>query len=229
MGFLTYLVWKNNANPIVLAFYVILIGSELAVGLLKWLFPSAEGYLLDGLVLLLFAAFNLGFQFIAFQAGRPLNAIIILLGLMILGQAINRFKFYRLVRKLFAERPSAEHMAWFDDLAREIQASDPQSDEFALDLPTSPHWKVKLLGTTAFFVTRTGDMVLVAGPEDFELLREKVDHGTGRRKGLLRIHHLAYPEFEITDATWANYQKWRAANPLQESGDSGQESERPVT
>ena len=132
---------------------------------------------------------------------------------MLMG-AIGRFKDYRLLRMLFAERPSADHMAWFDDLVREIKAADPQSDELALDLPTSPHWKAQLLGTTAFFVTLKGNMVLVAGPEDFEILREKADHGTGRRKALLRIHEIPAPEFEITDATWTNYQKWRAANPL---------------
>jgi hypothetical protein len=215
MGFLAYLSWKAGAKNLILAFYALLIGSELAVGLFKWAFPSAEGHLFDGLVLLLFAAVNLGFQFLAFQAGRPPNPVIILFGLLILGQSINRFRFYGQLRRLFAERPGAEHMAWFDDLVREITAADPQSDELALDL--HPIWKAKLLGSTAFFVSGKGNDVLVAGPEDFEILREKVDHGTGRRRGILRMQGLSYAELEIADATWANYQKWRANHPLPDS------------
>jgi hypothetical protein len=229
MLFLAYVVWQNGAPPLVLTLYVILAVGELLVGLFKWVMPSAEGVLLDGIVLLVFALYNFGIEYLRFQVGRQFSPVIVFLGLFLLIGAFGRFKAYGQLRLLFADRPSAEHMAWFDDLTREIQASDPQSDELTLDLPTSPHWKVKLLGTTAFFVSRKGNMVLVAGPHDFELLREKADHGTGRRKGLLRIHDMPYPEFEITDATWANYQKWRAANPLQESGDRSQESGKPVT
>jgi hypothetical protein len=217
MLFLAYVVSKGQANVVVLTLYLILAVGELLVGLFKLLKPSAEGIFLDGIVLLVFAVFNLGFQYVGFQNGRPLDPIIIFLGLFMLFGAVNRFKAYGQLRLLFAERPSAEHMAWFDDLVREIKAADPQSDDLALDLPTSPHWKAKLLGTTAFFVTLKGNSVLVAGPHDFELLREKADHGTGRRKGLLRFHDVPAPEFEISDVTWANYQKWRAANPMPES------------
>jgi hypothetical protein len=213
MAFLAYLsgVW---VFPFLLVFYCIIIGSELVVGLYKWAFPSAEGHLFDGLILLLFAAVNFGMQYLRFQRGFGLNPVIILICLLILSQAINRFRFYRELRRLFADRPSAEHMAWFDDLVREISAADPQSDELALDLPSQPHWKAKLLGGTVFFVTAKGSQVLVCGPDDFELRREKIDHGTCRRRAILRIHGMPYPEFEIVDATWANYQKWRAAHPL---------------
>ena len=213
MSFLAYISWQNAPN-IIIVVYCILIGSELAVGLFKWFFPSAEGHLFDGCVLLLFAVGNRGFQCLAFKAGNGASPVVILFGLLILSQAISRFKFYGQLRRMFADRPSAEQLAWFDDLVREIKAADPQTDDLALDLPTQPHWKAKLLGTTAFFVTAKGSMVLVAGPDDLELLREKADHGTGRRKALLRLHEVPSPEFEISDASWANYQKWRAANPL---------------
>jgi hypothetical protein len=201
-------------NVVVFTLYVILAAGELAVGLFKLIRPSAEGVLLDGIVLLVFAVLNFGITFLRFQNGLPISPISVFLGLFMLMGSIGRFKDYRLLRLLFAERPRAEHMAWFDDLVREIKSADPMSDELALDLPTKPHWKAKLLGTTTFFVAAKGNDVLIAGPEDFEILREKVDHGTGRRKGLLRIHEVPWPEFEITDATWANYQKWRAANPF---------------
>lgn len=214
MGALAYISWQAGANKFVLAIYAVLIGCELAVGFFKWAFPSAEGPLLDGLVLLLFAVVNFGFQLLAAQAGRPLNPVIILFGLLLLAQAVNRFRFYGHLRRLFADRPSPEHIAWFDGLAAEIRAADPQADDLALDLPTGPQWKVKLLGGTAFFVGRRGGAVWVAGPDDFELLREKADHGTGRRRAMLKVFGHPYPEFEIADATWANYQRWRATYPL---------------
>src|SRR5262249_39816744 len=187
---------------------------ELMGGLFKLLKPSAECIFLDGVVLLVFAVYNFGIMYLRLQVGAGLDPVIIFLGLFMILGAFGRFKAYGQLRRLFAERPSAEHMAWFDDLVREIKASDPQADELALDLPTDPHWKAKLLGTTVFFVTLKGSTVLVSGPYDFELLREKLDNGTARRKALLRVHDVPSPEFEITDATWTNYQKWRAAYPL---------------
>lgn len=216
MAFLAYMVWKNGLNPFFLVFYGILIGSELAVGLYKWAFPSAEGHLFDGLVLLVFVAVNLGIEILIPRGGRP-NPVIILFSLLILSQAISRFRYYAQLRRLFAERPSAEHIAWFDDLVREIHAADPESDDLALDLPSSPHWKAKLLGSMVFLVAPRGDEALVVGPEDLEIRREKIDRGTGRRRAVIRIDDIPYPEFEITDATWANYQKWRVTFPLPDS------------
>jgi len=210
MMFFAYLAIENGAPLVTLILYGILAFGEMFVGLFKWLFPSAEGVLLDGFVLLVFVGYNL----LGFLVGRPPPGWAILLSLFMLSSALGRFKAYGQLRRMFADRPSAEHMAWFDDLVAEIKSSDSESDELALDLPTKPHWKGKLLGTTIFFVANRGHTVLIAGPQDFELLREKVDRGTGRRKALFTIYDVPHPEFEITDATWANYQKWRAAHPL---------------
>jgi hypothetical protein len=207
LGFAYYFHTRGQAPEELIAIYVALAVGELLIGLFKWAVPSAEGLILDGLVLLAFAALNFGREFVA--GGKP-SSVGIFFGLLMLFLAFGRFKAYFQLRTLFAERPSAEHIAWFDDLVHEIQAADPQTDELVLDLPTSPHWKAKLLGGTAFFVTASGHAVWVAGPDDFTLVREKTDHGTGRRKALLRIHGEAYPEFDLTDASWGNYLKWRA-------------------
>jgi hypothetical protein len=221
MLLLAYLAWDNAiqngqrlAAIIIMIVYGTLAGGELLVGLFKWLAPSAEGILLDGLVLLVFGIYNLGMEFFRFQNNIPLSPVYIFLGVFMFAGALGRFKTYGAFRKLFADRPTAEHIAWCDDLIHEILTADPQADELALDLPTGPHWKAKLLGRIVFFVARRGSSVWVAGPEDFEILREKADRGTGHRKALLSIHGVPYPEFQITDATWANYQKWRVANPL---------------
>jgi hypothetical protein len=214
MLLLTYLAWDNGFARLSIVIFACLAIGELLVGLYKWLAPSAEGILLDGIVLLVFVAYYLVAEYLRFQNNIRPSAVSILLGLFMLMNAFDRFRAYGQLRRMFAERPSAEHIAWFDDLVHEIRAADPQADELALDLPTGPHWKAKLLGTTAFFVAMRDGAVWIAGPDDFEILREKVDRGTGRRKALLRFHDMPYPEFEITDSTWANYAKWRAANPF---------------
>ncbi len=209
MMVLAYIAWQNQPNNLIIMLFGILIVGELLVGVFKWVAPSAEGLLLDAIVLLVFAGVNLGLQYVRFQAGGPMNPVMIFLGAFMLLNAIGRFQAYKQLRKLFAERPTAEHIAWFNELIREIQSSDPQQDDLALDLPTKPHWKAKLLGTMVFFFTVKGQNVWIAGPEDFELLREKTDRGTGLRRGLLKIHGQPYPEFEMTDATWDNYQQWQ--------------------
>jgi len=211
MLYFAYLLWNpNGAVPAAVLLYGFLVFAELFVGLFKWLFPSAEGVLLDGFVLLVFVGYN----FLGFLGGNRPPGWAIFLGLIMLMSAFGRFKAYGQLRRRFADRPSPQHIAWFDELVAEIRASDPQLDELALDLPTDPHWKGKLLGTTVFFVASRGQTVLIAGPHDFEILREKVDRGTGRRKAMFTIYDIPHPEFEITDATWANYQKWRTTHPL---------------
>jgi hypothetical protein len=213
MLFVTYLQYEAGARGWPLYLFGGLAVGELLVGLYKWVSPSAEGILLDGVVLLAFVAFNGWQQFERFQAFGRLDPVSVLISLLVLMNAVERFQAYGRLRRLFAERPSREHMAWFADLAAEVRAADPQADELALDLPTAPHWKAKLLGTTAVFVAARGDDVWVAGPDDVELLREKADHGTGRRRARLTVYGVEYPEFEVADASWANYQRWRAAQP----------------
>ena len=201
---------SRGASELTIVLFGILTVGELFVGLFKWAVPSAEGLLLDGLMLLVFAGFNFWLEYAAFQKGQGIDPVYVFLGLYMLFGALNRFRSYGILRQLFAERPDPEHLAWFNDLVREIQVSDPHSDEFVLDLPTRPHWKAKLLGGTVFFVATDGNAVWVAGPGDFALRREKTDRGKGSRKALLNIYGAAYPEFDLDDASWANYMKWLA-------------------
>jgi hypothetical protein len=207
---LAYYSFQQNAvgiMAIVCFLYAGLALAEFAVGLFKVLAPMAEGVLLDAFILLLFAGWNLGWQGLAIWAGVGPNPLILLLGLYMLFGAFGRFRSYGTLRRLFAERPDPDHVAWFDGLVYEIRGSDPHSDEFALDLPTRPYLKAKLLGGTAFFVAINGHSVWVAGPDDFALRREKNDRG-GHRKAVLNIYGQTYPEFDLGDASWENYVKW---------------------
>ena len=212
MLFLAYSNWKLGQADWMLILYAALALAELGAGLLKWAFPSAEGVLIDALILLLFAVFNLGIAGLQVQQGRNPSLIAVFLSLFLLSGAVSRFRSYSGLRRLFAERPSRDQIAWFDELVYEIRTADPETDDQALDLPTKPHWKAKLLGSTAFFVARRGDAVVVAGPFDFDLTPDGRDRRTGLTRVLLHIHGQTYPEFGIDDASWDNYRKWLAAN-----------------
>jgi hypothetical protein len=199
-----YFQHRLNVPLFFLLIFGLLTVCELFVGLFKWVFPSAEGFLLDALLLLVFVAFNLGIQALIFAGGRPPDPVWIGIGLLMLFGAIRRLKLYWQIRRAFAERPTAEQMAWFDDLAYEIRTADPYQDELALDLPTKPHWKAKLLGTTAFFIAARGTAVQILGPYEFDIAPEFV-------RAILRIKDHVFPEFELGTVSYENYKQWRSA------------------
>src|SRR5580698_3857218 len=62
---LAFFSW--NPNGLYLIVLCILLGSELLVGLTKWFLPSAECFLLDGFVFLLFGAYYLGIAYLQFR------------------------------------------------------------------------------------------------------------------------------------------------------------------
>ncbi len=207
------MAWQNGRNDFILLLYTVFIAAELLIGLYKWFFPSAEGVLFDVLILLAFAGLNGLVGFLQFQIGIGPNPVLaFLVALMLLG-AWRQWQQYRLLRVLFAERPSRQHLRWFDDLVREIRQANPQSDELALDLPTKPHLKAKLLGDLVFCVDRRSGDIQFATVYDFHIERDPVDHGTGRRPARLRVGDYLSPPFEIDDASWDNYQRWKRQYP----------------
>jgi len=213
LGITALLYEAIGPSPVVFIQFAIGLG-ELGVGVWKKFYPTVEAVLVDGLILVAFGGFVLGRQIIAWQGiiNWPVSPISVFLGLWLLHGALNSFRGYAALRRAFPDRPSADQIAWFDDLVREIRASTPVTEADAIDLPTKPKLKAKLLGTTAFFVGTKDDTVFVAGPFDFELARERTDPGTGRRKARLRVYDQEYPEFALDDAGWANYQRWAGAN-----------------
>jgi hypothetical protein len=189
--------------------FALLAAAELLIGLYKWLIPSAEGVLLDGFVLLLFAGWNLGGLAWAVAQGQQIRGgMPLFFGVLFAWWAVGRFKNYVQLRRLFADRPTREQIAWFDDLVAEIRRSDPEADPTALDLPTRPHWKAKLLGSTAFVVAAKGDGAVVAGPWDIHLAPARP--GRGGPRVALHLYGQAFPPFEIDGASLDNFQSWAA-------------------
>jgi hypothetical protein len=184
--------------------------AELFIGLYKWLVPSAEGVLLDGMVLLAFGGWNLVRNAMIVQAGGQIQNFSLFIGLFLVWGAVGRFRTYGQLRRLFADRPTRDQIAWFDDLAAEIRRSDPESDPTALDLPTRPRWKGKLLGSTAFLVAAKGEGAVVAGPWDIDIVPKDKSGRRGYRV-TLRLYGNEFPSFEIDDASLDNFRSWAAA------------------
>ncbi len=103
---LAYFSYSAGASLLIVALYAALATGELLVGLFKWVFPSAEGVLLDALVLLAFAGWNIGWQGLALAVNQRPNPVILFLGLYMLFGAFGRFKAYASLRTLFADRPA---------------------------------------------------------------------------------------------------------------------------
>lgn len=191
--------------------------AELLIGLWKWLAPSAEGVLLDGVVLLAFGGWNLVRNALLIQAGGQAEKFSIFIGLFLIWGAVGRFRAYGQLRKLFADRPTRDQLAWFDDLAAEIRRSDPESDPTALDLPARPRWKGKLLGSTAFLVAAKGESAVVAGPWDIDLVPKGKPGRHGERVVLL-LYGQVTPPFEIDDASLDNFRAWAATTRGEPTG-----------
>jgi hypothetical protein len=202
-------VEAKQAGIITVYIFGLLALAELLIGLYKWFAPSAEGVLLDAIVLLAFGGWNLARNALLVQAGGRVDGFSVFIGLFLVWGAVGRFRAYGQLRRLFADRPTREQIAWFDDLVSEIRRSDPEADTSALDLPTRPHWKAKLLGSTAFLVTVKGDSAVVAGPWDIEIVPQ---NKSGRRgvRSVLRLYGQEFPSFEIDGASLDNYQSWAA-------------------
>lgn len=200
----------QQAGVVTVYIFGLLALAELLIGLYKWLAPSAEGVLLDGVVLLAFGGWNLVRNALVAQAGGQIQNFGVFIGLFLVWGAVGRFRAYGQLRRLFADRPTRDQLNWFDDLAAEIRRSDPESDPTALDLPTRPRWKAKLLGSTAFVVAASGDSAVVAGPWDFDLSPAPRPGRRGPRV-VLRLYGREFPPFEIDPASLTNYHDWATA------------------
>ena len=137
------------------------------VGLFKWFFPSAEGHparwdrapRLRGLQ-------SRDSKSSTFRPDdrlqprchpvRPAHPV---------SGAISRFKFYGQLRRLFADRPSAEHWRGSTTWCARSRPPTRRSDDLALDLPTQPALESQ------------------AARHDRVLRRREGEHGAGRGAG----------------------------------------------
>lgn len=194
-------------------FYLGLACLEFTVALWNRFAPAPEGVLFDGLVLLLFGGSNIARNVLpmlgvaAVPRGTPW---MVAFGIWMLLSGIGHVRSYFELRRHFTVRPTREHLRWFDGLVREIRRADPETDPTALDLPTRPPLRAKLLGDTAIFLQPKGELI-VAARED---VRIKMHGGDERRKRIdaeLRIDGQSYGDFDLDPDNWRNYTDWKKA------------------
>lgn len=182
---------------------------ELTVGLLNRFFPSAEGVLLEGLVLIVFGGWNLAREAMVLQGMLPgrVHPLFVVFGAYWILQGFNHARNYFQLRKEFAERPSPEHIRWFDELAKEVRDADPKTDPTAMALPTQPFLTAKLLGDTAFFTDGAGEVIIVAADEvRLEMDVPDPDHPP---VGYLNISGVSFEPFRLSRENWENYCGWK--------------------
>jgi hypothetical protein len=211
LGVFMFVIWwflfDGNFNKPLSILYFGLACLEFGAGIVNKLFPSAEGVLVDGLVLFGFGGVNLARAFLIFQQAGRTDWFSVVFGAYWMFAGFGHVRSYMALRRAFARRPSAQHLRWFDELLREIRTADPENDPTALDLPTRPPVRGKLLGDTAFFLPSRGDDVLIASREDVEIIRE-ADRGKGP-VGYLIVEGIDFGGFPLDRENWKNYAEWK--------------------
>jgi hypothetical protein len=190
----------------------ILIGTgEILVGLWKRVRPSPECVLLDALLQTAFVLSIVIREYLFIQQGfkRQPSTLSVVIGLWVAYDAYNTFQYYFQLRRLFVERPTGDHIAYVDDLRADVAEGVPESDPSAVDLPTKPRLKGKLLGDVAFFLDLESGELFLCARDEMEIAREV--RGGGDPNGVLTILREEYPPFPLDPATWANYAKWKTA------------------
>jgi hypothetical protein len=189
--------------------YLGLAGLEFTVALWNKLRPSAEGVLMDGLVLCVFGASTLARQYLVWQNGMAPSVVLALLGAFWVWSGVSHARGYAGLRRAFAIRPTADHLRWFDELLREVRDADPTDDPAALDLPTRPPTRGKLLGDTAIFLQAGSDDPVIAARTDVEIERQPARSADRDPVGYLVIEGADFGSFPLDPDNWRNYERWK--------------------
>lgn len=191
--------------------YLGLAGLEFTAAVWNKFRPSAEGVLIDGIVLLAFGAATLLRQYLIFQGQMPgrVFPLLVLFGAYWVWAGVSHVRSYAQLRRAFAQRPTAEHLRWFDELLHEVRRADPAEDATALDLPTRPPVRGKLLGDTAVFLQAGSDDVIIAARDDVEIEREPAKGRDRDPVGYLLIEGADFGGFPLDPDNWRNYAAWK--------------------
>lgn len=185
---------------------------EFTVGLLNLVKPSLEGILFDGIVLVVFGVQSAARQFLIGGGPSPM----LLLSAYWVYSGVQRCRNYFQIRRAFPVRPTAANLRWFNDLIRDVRKADPANDPTALDLPSKPPLRAKLLGDTAFLVASGGDDLIILAADELALIASGFDADEGRvTKGFLVLDGVSREPFPIDADNWRNFTDWRKANGLE--------------
>lgn len=208
---LWYLIYGQRDNLSFLSIVYLSLGLlEFGTGLLNRFFPSAEGILLDGLVLLAFGGINIYRQYLVWQLGGRIDPIWLMIAAYWFYQGFNHVRAYADLQKAFSVRPSRANLRWFEELLRDIRNSDPEADPQSLNLPTQPRLLAKLLGDTAIFLLPGSGDVVIADRARVELHSEPSNKSDQLPTGYLVVEGLDFGAFKLHPENWKNYAAWKA-------------------
>ena len=181
---------------------------EIGVGLLNRFFPTAEGILLDGVILLAFAASNGVRAYLFWRMTGRVEWVFVVFGGFWALQAVNILRSYTAVVRGMRARPTRDQLRWFDGLLADLRAADPKADPRAVAIPTDPFLTGLLLGDTAFFLDPAGEVLIVGRPE-VTLEAENSPDPDRPPRGYLTIEGVEFPPFKLSRANWENYVAWK--------------------
>lgn len=179
---------------------------EVLTGLLKLVRPSAECLLLDALIFFALAGSWL-FRAVVLQMNGITDIFGFAVGAYMGYTAVGFVSAYSQLLKRFPERPTGQHVAYVNELLREIRTGDPDNDPSALEFGRG--LSGKLLGELLIGADAGGGAFVVPR-EGVELQRVTPGPGDDRPPGgRLRVYGTEVASFPLTDATWRNYAKWK--------------------
>jgi hypothetical protein len=193
---------------------------ELLIGMRNRFHPSAFGVVLDGIMLLLWAVFNLSMQVVIVNLGGDLHWFSTLIGVLIINVGLKRILRYRRAREAFVEPPTPEQLQWFDELIAEIQEADAAATPDLVVFKAGFPWKGKRLGDTVIFVDKLDTENLIVDRRDIDIEDKGKAIFSNSRLVKLRIGQRRFGVAEFTPAMLALLELWRtegAAGPNDEN------------
>jgi hypothetical protein len=181
---------------------------EIGVGLLNRFFPTAEGVLLDALVVLGFAASNAVRGYLMYKAKGKVDESFVIFGVLMLFQGLMMLRAYFAIVRGMRQRPTRAQLRWFADLLTDLRTADPKEDRRAVAFPSRPAVSGLLLADSAFFLTEGEEMIIV-GRDEVELEAENHPDPTKNPRGYLTLAGNPLPPFALSRANWDNYAAWK--------------------
>jgi hypothetical protein len=188
---------------------------ELFVGLHNRFRPSAFGIILDGIMLILLGAWNLASMGIIINQGVPPSLFSAIFGVVVILVAITRFRRYPRIRAAFEDPPTAEQIAWLDEVIKEIQDSTAASED-TVEFRAGLLWKGKRYGDTVIFVDIMDSENLIVDRRDIGWQDKGKALFSSRRNVSLNIGERSFAIAEFAPEVLDRLELWRTEGEAQD-------------
>jgi hypothetical protein len=206
------LLAQNPLNIILIGIGLLLI----AEAIWNVVAPSAIGILVDAVVLLIVALWNIGITVLELAAGALTDARWGIIGVVQIGIAIYRFTTFPRFQAALQEKPDAEDVRHLDELVKTILKAKAKEEDNLIgfqqkDPFKAMAWRAQLADNAAIFVAKQGHDVILAHKEAVEIeVTGKVFLGK-TLKAKLRIKDRTM-NGTISPESYAKYEHWKIPN-----------------